>query len=318
MIKNCKILITGGLGFIGSHLISSLYKENKVYVLDKADSRESSLNLMGLSSHNNITIIKADLYNTLAELNELPDNFEYIVHAAGILGVKNVIDNPYETIIANGLGAINIAEFCRKQKNLKKVLFFSTSEVYGVEANQSGEDSPLILPSDGVRWCYATSKFYGEYIFRSAHKKFGLPFSIVRPFNIYGPFRTGSNAVSSIINNSLKNNVINITGDGLQTRCWCYISDFIAGITEILIQPNAVGQVFNIGNDNEAITIIDLAKKIVKLTGSISEINVGSEHIEDVNNRKPNIEKAKNLLQYNPVVTLDEGLNNTVNWFKNI
>lgn len=318
MITNSKILITGGLGFIGSHLINFLRETNEIYVIDKADICGSSFDLIGLSDHQNIKVIKADLYEDLSTLKDLPNDFNYIIHAAGILGIQNVIDNPYETVLSNGLGAINIAKFCRGQKKLKKFLFFSTSEIYGINANKNYENSPAILPSEGIRWCYAVSKFYGEYVFKGAHKKFALPYSVVRPFNIYGPYRSGTNAITSFVKNSLNNKDINITGDGLQQRCWCYIDDFISGIVKILENQESIGNAFNIGNDSESISIVDLAKQIISITGSKSSINIGTEHIEDVSNRKPNIEKAKEILGYNARVNLEEGLLLTIDWHRSL
>lgn len=315
MIQNSKILITGGLGFIGAHLIKALHKSNDIHVLDHNKISRSPFGLMGLVLMKNVAFIEGDLCDQELFKN-LEDDFDYIIHAAGILGIQNVMQNPYRTIHGNSLSVINVAEFSKHQKQLKKLLFFSTSEIYGVNATDTDELSDAIIPSNGARWCYATSKFFGEYVFKGINKEYGVPISIVRPFNVYGTYRFGSNAVSNIIARSINNEIINITGDGSQTRCWCYISDFIDGIQKILLHKSTGENIFNIGNDANPISIIDLATQILSLTGSKSKINVSGDYIEDVHYRAPNINRAKKLLGYEPVVDLNTGLNHTINWFK--
>jgi len=191
---------------------------------------------------------------------------------------------------------------------LQRFVLFSTSEVYGVEAFNCKEEDPAIIPSVGSRWIYASSKCFSEHLLRAyikEHKIFG---TIVRPFNIYGPLRRGTNAMTALVNAALNGSDITVEGDGKQSRCWCYIEDAIDGMLKILLADYLNGEAFNLGNDSEPISILHLAEKICSLLNSPSEIKVLHNKHEDVLNRAPNINKARAILGFNPTTSLKNGI----------
>ena len=230
------------------------------------------------------------------------------------MGINRVGERPLLTCEANVLGTRNILELAARQKDLKYFLLFSTSEIYGIKAANSKESDPAIIPNEGTRWVYASSKSFSEYLLKAYIKERSIPGVILRPFNIYGPYRKGSNAMTTLITQALSGEMISLSGNGLQTRSWCYIKDFIRGIYQILQDENLIGETFNLGNDLEPISMLDLAHLICKLTQSSSEIKILHNYRDDVLNRSPNLEKAKHLFNYAPITSLEEGIKKVISW----
>lgn len=318
MYTSKKILVTGGLGFIGSYLTKQLLENgHSITIFDRQNPKENSLFDFGLCDHQNLKIHKVDLLHA-GELENFDKNFDIIVHAAAILGVGHVSQFPLSTMNVNYSGTFNMVDFARKQKKLERFIFFSTSEIYGPENSYSVEEDDAVIPTLGMRWNYSSSKLLGEYLVKGAGKEFNLPYSIIRPFNVYGPFRQGSNAMTSLVRSALLGEPLILTGLGEQKRSWCYIDDFIYALERCIFEKQAVGQVFNIGNDENNISIYDLAEKIVKLTNSTSRIIRTGSIIDDVMERKPNITKARTLLNYNPKTDLECGIEKVVQWLSKI
>jgi len=314
IIKSKKILITGGGGFIGSFLAKTLCQyQNRIVLLDACDPANSSAQEMGLLDQDNIEFIQANILNQLDVL-KLPKDFDYIIHAAGILGIKKVCEYPLLTADVNVFGTRNVLELARQQKDLKRFILFSTSEVYGPHAEDVREEAPSVIPNVGMRWVYASSKQFSEYLLKAFIKEYAIPGVIIRPFNVYGPFRKGSNAFTTFVTRALANEEIIITGDGKQSRCWCYIDDFVQGIIQSLIKENIIGEAFNLGNSNESLSMFDLAQKICKLTNSQSTIRILGNKEEDVQDRQPNISKAKQLLDYQPQIDIETGITKVAEW----
>lgn len=309
MIKNSRLLITGGSGFIGAHLASQLVEDNEVLVLDRNHPTNSSLEMLGIIDHKNLNFYSSDITNiSCSEIFDKIGTVDYIIHAAGVLGIQKVAEMPMQTMEVNGIGTFNMLKLALMQKKIKRFLYFSTSEIYGSQTSKMSETMDAHISTVGIRWNYATSKLFGEYLVKAAQVEHGLPGTIVRPFNVYGPYRLGSNAMTTLIRNALENKKIMISGDGSQKRSWCYIQDFIQGIILSMCSASSVGESFNIGNDTPNITMYDLACKIVKILHSHSEILITGNKIEDVLQRQPDISKTKRLLNYDPCVGLEEGI----------
>ncbi|HMQ67624.1 MAG TPA: NAD-dependent epimerase/dehydratase family protein [Ignavibacteria bacterium] len=315
-IKNKRILLTGGAGFIGSTLAEKLIKENEILVYDNF-ARDSISNKKINSK--NLRIIKDDILN-LDSLRNACEDFkpQIVVHMAAIAGIDTVIINPVRTLDVNINGTLNLLKALEKYSGkLERVLDFSTSEVLGAYAYKSTEKSSTnFAPVGEARWTYSISKVAGEHILHSYYKQFGYPVVTIRPFNIYGPGQVGEGAIQIFIKNVVRNKNIQIHGDGDQIRSWCYIDDMINGVELCLTNKKAIGEVINIGNPKGTITISSLAEKIVALTGSKSKIVYIPKNYVDVELRIPSIEKAKELIGFYPKVDLNEGILKTYAWYK--
>lgn len=313
MILGKKFLITGGLGFIGSHIARSLIaRGNECILVDMSHPSCSAAFETELLSNESISIVQGNILDSQF-INTLSTDFDAIIHTAGILGIRKVSEYPVLTADVNVFGTRNILELALRQKKLERFLHFSTSEVYGIEAQNAKETDPAVIPNIGSRWIYASSKSFSEHLLKAYRTEFGLPGIIVRPFNVYGPHRKGSNAMTSFIERALAGDEITIHGTGKQVRSWCHIDDFVEGILQMLVRDEIFGEAFNLGNDLEPISILGLAQKICALCNSKSKISITNQAEDDVFNRSPNIEKAKALLSYCPKVSLDEGILSVVN-----
>ena len=313
-MKNKKILIIGGCGFIGSAIIDRYYKDNKIVVLDNSPFKGSSLDLRNLST-DNIKYIQGDAtdYNIIMSLDK---DFDYIVHASAILGIKKVVVEPINTIMTNINSCYNALELASCQTNLKKFLTFSTSEIYGINAKQPVESEPSVIePAVEGRWCYAASKTVSEHLAFGYNREKNVPVIIIRPFNVFGEYRKGSNAMTTFINKALKGEDIYIDGDGKQVRAWCYIEDFIDGLTAAL-ESEYTSEIFNLGNPYNEITIEELAKRVVKITNSQSKIIITNSTEPDVKFRSVCIDKAKKILGYTPKITVDDGIRKVYKWIE--
>jgi len=315
-IKNKRILLTGGAGFIGSTLASKLRKDNEIIIYDNFN--RDSLTAKKLPSKN-ITIIEGDVLD-LPKLKQTAEDFkpQIVVHLAAIAGIDTVILNPINTMEVNMVGTLNLLKSLEKYSSkLERVLDFSTSEVLGAYAYKSTETSSTnFAPVGEARWTYSISKVAGEHLVHSYYKVKGYPCVTIRPFNIYGPGQVGEGAIQIFIKNAVKNKDILIHGDGDQIRSWCYIDDMLQGIELCLTKKKAVGEIFNIGNPKGTVTISSLAEKIVTLCKTKSKIKYVPKNYVDVELRIPSIEKATELLGFTPKVDLNEGIKRTFEWYK--
>nr|WP_309101230.1 NAD-dependent epimerase/dehydratase family protein [Fredinandcohnia onubensis] len=316
-----KILVTGGAGFIGSHLVERLLeKGHDVTCLDDLSTGMKSF-LSHVMNHPKFKFVNGSgLDRSL--LKELIENCETVFHLAAVLGVKNTVENPLKVIEGNIDVTRNILELAFPR--MVKVIFSSTSEVYGKnELLPFSEESSRVLgPTTTHRWCYATAKALDEHMcFAYAEK--GLPVTVVRYFNSYGPRATSTQyggVVPKFIRAALKGEPITVYGDGRQTRCFTYIDDTVKG-TLLSMDAKFNNQVFNIGS-NQLISINELAEKVKELTQSSSPIvhisydQAYGTGYEDTLNRTPDLTKARKLLGYVPTVSFDEGLVRTIDWFK--
>jgi len=314
MLKGKTIFITGGAGFIGSSIAERLVDNNKIIIYD--NFLRDSLKYKNIVNHRNIEIIEGDVLDA-DRLNRSVMDSNIIIHLASIAGVDNVLKNPTETMRICLLGSCNIFESAKRLRNLERIIDLSTSEVFGNYAYKSEEDHTTSMGIVGeARWAYAVSKLAAEHLLHSYHKEFGLPGVSIRPFNIYGPCQTGEGAIHTFIKRALKNETIQIHGDGDQIRSWCYIDDFIDGVLLSIENEKSVGNVYNIGNPRGTVTILHLAKLIIDICKSDSDIEFIPKNYTDVELRIPSIEKARKELGFSPQIDLEEGICKTVEWYK--
>lgn len=309
-----KVLITGGLGFIGSHLVKRLAEHAiRITIMDVAPYEHSTASDLGIAEWDNVEILARDCLGENA-FADLQTDYDLIIHASAVLGIQKVADEPLHTLDTNILGTRSVLEFAARQRNLKKFVFFSTSEVYGQEANRKDEASPFVIANDSPRWCYAASKVAGEFYVQAYGNQYGFETAMVRPFNVYGPYRYGSNAMTKLVAKALKGEDISISGDGRQSRSWCYIDDFVDGVMAACMQSQEKHAVFNIGNDREFLTMLDFAEKLIRISGSSSRVRIEGKPGIDVQVRRPDIEKARRTLGYNPTVDLETGMARVIHW----
>ena len=311
-----KILITGGAGFIGSHLTKlHLAKNDDVTVIDNFITGDKK-NLETESDNKNLKIIEADVINY--NFSDLP-GFDLIYDLASPASPQDFRKLSIEILKTNSLGLINIVDFFIKS-NSKTLVFSSTSEVYGDPLEHPQKESYFgYVNPVGPRSCYDEGKRFAEALMMSYFRRFNRDMRIARIFNTYGPLmkKDDGRVVSNFINQGLENKPITIYGLGKQTRSFCYISDMVEGLYLLATTPGLAGEIFNIGNQNEK-TILEIADIIKKLTQSQSKIIYKTIGRDDPKRRCPDISKAKKLLNWQPKVNLEQGLEQTIEYFKNI
>ncbi len=313
MLKNKKIFITGGAGFIGSTLIERLVQDNEIVVYDNFD--RDSLSGKSYAKHPNLQLIAGDILDN-HKLEQAIDGAQIVVHAAAIAGIDNTVKNPVNTMRVNMLGTANILEAARKGGNIERFMDFSTSEVFGSHAFKVDEGSETVTGAVGeARWTYAVSKLAGEHLTHAYHRQYGLPTVTVRPFNIYGPGQIGEGAIQIFIRKALKNEDIYIFGDGNQIRAWCYVDDMVDGVMLGLSHEKAIGESFNIGNARAVTTIYGLAQTVCRVLNSKSKIVFRDPLSADIELRIPSVQKAKELIGYRAKIDLDEGVLKTAEWY---
>jgi nucleoside-diphosphate-sugar epimerase len=310
-----RVFITGGAGFIGTTLARRLVDENRVVALDNL--HRDALSGSELAEHPNFEFHPADVLDADA-VRELARGATHIVHCAAIAGVDTVLESPVRTMRVNLIGTYNALEAAlATQDTLERFLDFSTSEVFGTHAFRVSEGQVSTIGSVGeARWTYAVSKLAGEHMSHAYHDELQLPTVTVHPFNVYGPGQIGGGAIRAFIEAALAGRDLVIHGDGSQIRAWCYVDDMVEAALLCLERPEAVGQAFNVGNPRSTVTIWYLAKLIKELTGAGGEIVFQPLHYADVELRIPNVEKARELLGFEPRVELDEGLQRTIAWYR--
>jgi nucleoside-diphosphate-sugar epimerase len=313
-IEGRKLFITGGAGFIGSHLIERLLPTNRIVVYD--NFHRDALTASGLLPHPNLEVVRGDVLDAEA-MQRAVAGCDAVVHLASIAGVDTVLRNPVLTMKVSMLGTYNALEAALAAGSVKRFIDFSTSEVFGRYAYQVTEFDATTLGAVGeARWTYAVAKLATEHLAMNYHKQHGLPTCSIRPFNIYGPRQVGEGAVHHFIVRALKGEALTIHNDGSQIRAWCYVDDIVDGILLALTRDEAVGHAFNIGNPRSTVTIYSLAREIVRLSSSGSRLEMVKWPHADVEIRVPSVEKARDLLGYRARVDLEEGLLRTIHWYR--
>jgi len=317
-----RALITGGAGFVGSHLSEALLDQgHQVQILDNL-STGSIDNIMHLKGRAGFDYF-IDTVNNEPLLAELVDRSDVVFHLAAAVGVKLIVEQPVHTIETNVHGTEVVLKHANKKKKL--VVIASTSEVYGKsEALPFREDADLVLgPTPKHRWAYACSKALDEFLALAYWKERRLPVIIVRFFNTVGPRQTGQYGmvIPNFVRQALASEPITVFGDGTQRRAFTHVTDVVGALLKLVVEPRAIGEVINIGNVQE-ITILKLAERVRELSGSSSPIKfvpydeAYESGFEDMPRRVPDLTKVEGLIGYRPVHTLDDILEQVIDYFR--
>jgi UDP-glucose 4-epimerase len=304
-----KYLITGGAGFIGSHLAEKLITRGDQVVIFDNLSTGSAINLSGIKEK--IEFEHGDILDN-AVVDKLVAESDYVVHLAAALGVFNIVNKPLESLKTNLQGSEIVLEACDKYR--KPVLVASTSEIYGKNDKEplNEKDDRIIGHPLKSRWSYSEAKAVDESLAYFYYLENKLPIRIVRFFNTVGPRQVGhyGMVVPRFVIAALKNVPLSVYGSGDQIRCFCHVNDAVRALLLVMDSEKAIGEVFNVGN-NQQITIMELAKKVIELTGSSSNIEkiayekAYPEGFEDMQRRVPDISKIKQVLGWSPEINLD-------------
>jgi len=319
-----KILVTGGAGFVGFFLIKKLLedKENEIVLIDNLARGRMDEEFNSLLKNDNIKFIQGDLTDTnlYAKLDE---DFNYIYHLAAVIGVKNVMENPDKVLYVNAISTLNLVEFAKNMKSLKKILFSSTSEIYAGTLKHFGinvpTDESVQLTLDDIqspRTTYMLSKMYGESILFNYGKKYNIPFSIVRFHNVYGPRMGFLHVIPEMFIKVTNQNVVEVASPS-HTRAMCFVDDAVEMTIRTCESDKTNKEILNIGNQNEEISIIDLVKTISKVLDKKIIIKELENTPGSPARRCPDISKIINLTGYTPIVNLEEGIKRTFEWYKN-
>jgi UDP-glucose 4-epimerase len=317
-----KILITGGAGFIGSHLAEKLLGlGHEVFIIDNLWTGRLS-NIEKIQDHKKLHLVVDTILNE-SVMNELIFKIDHIYHLAAAVGVKNIMDHPVETLDINVKGTETVLRLANRFK--KKVFIASTSEVYGkhVEHSLSEDDDRILGTVKKRRWAYACSKTLDEFQALAYFDEKKLPVVIARLFNTVGPRQTGQYGMvlPNFVQSALLGKPISVYGEGTQSRSFTHVNDVVGAITKLMDEPSAEGEIFNVGNNKE-VTINELALKVKEMTDSDSEI----EHIpyekaygpgfEDMKKRCPNIKKINKLIGFKPSYDLKAMIQSVIDYFK--
>lgn len=308
-MKTC--LVTGGAGFIGSHLVESLLKDYKVICVDNL-STGSENNIRGFFDNNNFEFIKHDVREPLG----IKESVDYVFHLSSRASPIDFPKYPVDILMTNSLGLYNMLNLAKEKK--ARFLFASSSEVYGEPLQHpQNEDYWGNVNPVGIRSCYDESKRFGEALVMSFYRKHNLDVRIARIFNTYGPKMRGDDGrvIPNFVTQTLNSKPVTVYGSGKQTRSFCHVSDMVEGLCNLMFTSNISGGIFNLGNPGE-ITVLEVAKLIKELTKSNSNIVFKPLPKDDPTRRKPDITRAKELLKWKPSIDLKTGLNETIEYFK--
>ncbi len=310
-LKDRRILIIGGAGFIGGHLAEKLKRDNQVRIFDNftRSGRFATDPLAGCE------VIRGSVLDPSALKHAMKD-IDIVLHLAAIAGIFTVTKKPLTTMEINLIGAYNALR-AADEARVDRFLYSSSSEVYGPRVYLGKEDDHTEQGSvSEPRWGYAVSKLAGEFLANSFYLERGLKTSSVRYFNVYGPRQVGEGAIHNFIVSALKGDPLRIFGTGLQIRAWTYIDDVVEGTLLAATRPVAVGKTYNIGNPATACTLITLANNVIQLAQSRSTLAFEPMKLADVELRIPDVSLARQDLGFEPTVDLTEGLNRTIEFYR--
>jgi UDP-glucose 4-epimerase len=305
-----RYLVTGGAGFIGSHLVEALVaRGDQVTVLDNLSTGDAS-NLAAVEGR--YRMVHGSVLDALL-VDDLVAEADVVIHLAAAVGVRLIVEKPLHSLITNIRGSETVMEAAHRYR--RKVMIASTSEIYGKNENAPfKEDDDRVLGSTKVnRWGYSTSKAVDEILAFAYYRERNLPTIVVRLFNTVGPRQSPAYGmvIPRFVDQALKGEPLTVYGDGGQSRCFCHVSDVVRALSSLLDDPRAIGDVFNVGSTEE-VTIAELARRVIEVTGSSSDVRfipydeAWEEGFEDMRRRVPDIGKVNELLGWTPRLTLDQ------------
>lgn len=310
-------LITGGAGFIGSHMAQALLaRGDRVIILDDF-STGSWANLRPIADDPTLEVVVGSVLDELV-VDELMNRCDVVLHLAAAVGVRLIVDQPLRSFTTNIRGSEIVIGAAHRYR--RRILVASTSEIYGKTGGPLAEDSDRILGSPTVaRWAYATAKVVDEILALTYHRERGLPATVVRLFNTVGPRQSPAYGmvIPRLVNQAIAGDQLTVYGDGEQSRCFCHVDDVVAGLVGLLDEPEAIGEVFNIGATEE-VTILQLADKILAKAGSNSAVELISYDdafpagFEDMRRRIPDTTKIRTLTGWEPTHSLDSILSDAI------
>lgn len=317
-----KILITGGAGFIGSHLAESLWEQgHEIFIIDNLWTGKLA-NIEKIQTRERVHLVVDTILNE-SVMNELIFKVDHLYHLAAAVGVRKIMDHPVETLDINVKGTETVLRLANRFK--KKVLLTSTSEIYGSHLEHSlAEDDNRVMGSvKKRRWAYACSKTLDEFLALAYFDEKKLPVVITRLFNTVGPRQTGQYGMvlPNFVQSALMGKPITVFGDGTQSRSFTHVKDVVGALIKLMDEPLSEGDIFNVGNDHE-VTINELARKVKEMTGSDSEIEYMSYEkaygpgFEDMLRRCPKIDKIKDLIGFEPKHDLEAMVQSVIDYFK--
>jgi UDP-glucose 4-epimerase len=316
-IRGKTIFVTGGAGFIGTSLAEKLLDhDNRIVAFDNL--ARNSLAKRAIRTHPNLSVIQGDVVDEQAITDAmLSTDPEIVVHMAAVAGIDTVVKSPINTMMVNLMGTVNAVGAASKLKRLERFIDFSTSEVFGSQAFRVQESEATSIGAVGeARWIYAVSKLAGEHLVHAYHREREVPTVTLRPFNVYGPGQVGEGAIHHFVVAALKDEDLQIHGDGTQIRAWCYIDDMVEAVMLAMVDPRAIGQSFNIGNPRAVTTIYGLANTVIRVLGSKSSIRWVWKDYTDIELRVPSANKAQERLGFEAKIDLDEGIRRTGDYYR--
>jgi UDP-glucose 4-epimerase len=307
-----RYVITGGAGFIGSHLAERLVNQGDVVLFDNL--RRNSLRFTDLAGNPAVQFVEGDIRDRPL-VARLVKGADAVFHLAAIAGVSSYYAEPEATLRVNIEGTAAVVDAVVAAE-IPRLVYLSTSEVYGPDAHDAHEESPCAIgPPSDRRWVYATSKLAGEHLVLRAGESHGFAATVLRPFNVYGPRQTGEGAIRNFCVAAVSGVPLEVYGDGSAVRAWCYVEDFVAAAVKTLTSRPAAGQVFNIGNPDAAVDTNGLANLIASIVPG-AKVQPGNVNRVEVAYRTPVVEKARRILAFEPRIGLGEGLRRTIEWTK--
>jgi UDP-glucose 4-epimerase len=317
-----RVLITGGAGFIGSHLAETLLAQGqRVIAVDNLSTGRLE-NIAGLMQHPEFQFVYESIHNE-AVMDRLVSECDMVYHLAAAVGVELIIKDPVHSIETNLNGTEAVLRLARRYRS--KVLIASTSEVYGKsDAVPFREDGDRVMgPTIKSRWSYAESKAIDEFLALAYHKQFGVPVVICRFFNTVGPRQSGTYGmvIPRLCKQAITGQPLGVYGDGRQTRCFCNVQDTVRAVVALAAEPGALGEIYNVGSSDE-ISILELAQRILARSGSHSEIQLipydraYEAGFEDMRRRVPDTTKIRTLIGWQPTLSLDQTLDEVIAQFR--
>jgi len=314
------VFLTGGAGFIGSHLTERLVSEGyKVNIFDNL--HRNAIKYSDILNHPDVKFTQGDILD-LPSLTEAMKGADIVMHLAAIAGVSNYYNFPAKTLKVNLIGTYNVLE-AMVSLGITKMFDMSTSETFGTDAVEVDEQTyQRIGPPQDKRWCYAGSKIGGEQLIFRYAEEYKWDATVIRPFNVYGPRQIGEGAIANFSKNILEGKNLRIEGTGMAVRSWCYITDFIDCLMLILKNQHSGPEAFNLGNPWSVASTVSLGEELLRAATRIEGIELKSKidfvpmDFTEIRVRYPSIKKLQKMYGYEPKVNLHDGIYNTLKWFK--